>query len=82
MVLMLRDKVGNITGDFSQGGQLLGYVMAHAIDIYSEANDGVHAEWEMPPPHEENRTVLMHLVSRKRQGLSNSCCIPIISWSS
>ena len=59
LLLMLRDKVDIITGDFNQGAYVLGEVMSEVVSFYYR-NNGKVIEWYMPPPHEEIRTIIIN----------------------
>ena len=58
LLLMLRDHVEIITGDFNQGANVLGEVMSNVVRMY-EANIGETVVWEMPIPQEEIRTTFI-----------------------
>ena len=59
LLLMLRDKVDIITGDFNQGAYVLGEVMSEVVSFYFRDMNEV-LEWHMPPPHEEIRTIIIN----------------------
>ena len=58
-MMMLRDKVDIVSGDFNQGAHVLGEVVKHCCQFY-QLNHDVKVDWRMPEPHKEIRTVIFN----------------------